>query len=446
MFQKILIANRGEIALRVLRACQEMGIGTVAIHSTADNDAMHVRLADASVCIGPAPSAQSYLNMAAILSAANIAKVDAVHPGIGFLSENANFAEGVEKCGLTFIGPSAEHIKLMGDKVAAKEAAISVGIPIVPGSNGALNSLEDARACAADIGYPVLIKAAAGGGGRGMKIAESDAMLEDAYNMARQEAQAAFGNSVVYMEKYLRDPRHIEIQLIADTHGCVVHLGERDCSVQRRHQKLIEEAPSPALTSEEREHLGQLSADAIRKLGYRGVGTVEYLYEDGAFYFIEMNTRLQVEHPVTEMITGIDLVREQIRVAAGLPLSFTQEDITFSGHSIECRINAEDPETFMPSPGIIKQLHQPGGLGVRFDSPVYSGYKIPPYYDSLIAKLVVHAENREDAIVRMSRAMRELVVDGVKTTAALHLKLLNEPKFRDGSYTIKWLEQLQEEP
>ncbi len=445
MFEKILIANRGEIGLRVLRACQELGIQTVAIYSKADAQSMHVRLADEAMCIGPAPSSKSYLDMRAIMTVAHLADVDAVHPGIGFLSENAAFAESVERSGMAFIGPTPEHIRLMGDKVAAKDAAIRVGLPVVPGSDGELTSLDDARKTAERIGYPVLIKAAAGGGGRGMKVAEDASQIDDAYNLARAEAKSAFGNDAVYMEKYLADPRHIEIQIIADEHGNVVHLGERDCSVQRRHQKLIEEAPSPALQDAQRQELGLHTAASIAKLGYRGVGTVEYLYENGEFYFIEMNTRLQVEHPVTEMITGIDLVQEQIRVAAGLPLSFTQDDVTFSGHAIECRINAEDPDTFTPSPGKIAELHAPGGMGVRFDSHAYAGYAIPPYYDSLIGKLIVHAPSREEAIIRMKRALREAAFGGVKTVIPLHERMLDAEAFRDGSYTIKWLERWMDE-
>ncbi len=445
MFEKILIANRGEIGLRVLRACQELGIQTVAIYSKADAQSMHVRLADEAMCIGPAPSTKSYLDMRALMTVAHLADVDAVHPGIGFLSENAAFAESVERSGMAFIGPTPDHIRLMGDKVAAKDAAIRVGLPVVPGSDGELTSLEDARKVAGEIGYPVLIKAAAGGGGRGMKVAEDASQIDDAYNLARAEAKSAFGNDAVYMERYLADPRHIEIQILADQHGNVVHLGERDCSVQRRHQKLIEEAPSPALSDAERQKLGLHTAASIAKLGYRGVGTVEYLYENGEFYFIEMNTRLQVEHPVTEMITGIDLVQEQIRVAAGLPLSFTQEDITFKGHAIECRINAEDPDTFMPSPGKIAELHAPGGMGVRWDSHAYAGYAIPPYYDSLIGKLIVHAPSREEAIIRMKRALREAAFGGVKTVIPLHERMLDAASFRDGSYTIKWLERWMDE-
>jgi acetyl-CoA carboxylase biotin carboxylase subunit len=445
MFEKILIANRGEIGLRVLRACQELGIQTVAIYSKADAQSMHVRLADEAMCIGPAPSSKSYLDMRALMTVAHLADVDAVHPGIGFLSENAAFAEGVERSGMAFIGPTPDHIRLMGDKVAAKDAAIRVGLPVVPGSDGELTSLDDARKVAAEIGYPVLIKAAAGGGGRGMKVAEDASQIEDAYNLARAEAKSAFGNDAVYMEKYLADPRHIEIQILADQHGNVVHLGERDCSVQRRHQKLIEEAPSPALQDAQRKQLGLHTAASIAKLGYRGVGTVEYLYENGEFYFIEMNTRLQVEHPVTEMITGIDLVQEQIRVAAGLPLSFTQEEISFTGHAIECRINAEDPDTFMPSPGKISELHAPGGMGVRWDSHAYAGYAIPPYYDSLIGKLIVHAPTREEAIIRMKRALREAAFGGVKTVIPLHERMLDAEAFRDGSYTIKWLERWMDE-
>jgi len=441
MFGKVLIANRGEIALRIHRACQEMGIRTVAVHSTADATAMHVRLADESVCIGPPNARDSYLNVAAILSAATITGADAVHPGYGFLSENARFAEMVEAHGLKFIGPSPEHIRMMGDKIAAKDAMRRLGVPLVPGSPGALESFEDARAVAEEIRYPVLIKAAAGGGGRGMKVARSAAELEEAWRVARTEAKAAFGDDAVYMEKYLDRPRHIELQVLADTDGNVVHFGERDCSLQRRHQKLIEEAGSPVLTPAERDALGARVTAALAKLGYRNAGTLEFLWQDGQFAFIEMNTRLQVEHPVTEMICGIDLVKEQIRIAAGEPLGYAQKDITFSGHAIECRITAEDPETFAPSPGRVNTYHAPGGLGVRVDSALYSGYTVPPHYDSLVAKLVVHAPTRAQAIGRMRRALAEMVVAGIRTTLPLHQAVMDDPEFQAGDYTIHWLER-----
>ena len=441
MFKKILIANRGEIALRILRACHEMGIKVVAIHSTADTDAMHVRLADERVCIGPPPSKDSYLNVAAILSAAEITGVDAIHPGVGFLSENQNFAQMVEEHGYTFIGPSPEHIRIMGDKITAKETVKALGIPVVPGSDGSIINLDHAKELAQGIGYPVLIKAAAGGGGRGMKVAHSEKELADAFHFAQAEAKAAFGNDQVFMEKYLEKPRHIEIQVLADHHGHAVHLGERDCSVQRRHQKVWEEAPSPVVTEEQRNKLGTLVARAVEKMGYRGVGTFEFLYEKGEFFFIEMNTRIQVEHPVTEMITGMDLIREQIRVAAGEPLGFTQEDVTFLGHAIECRVNAEDHETFIPSPGLIKEYHAPGGLRVRVDSPLYAGYKIPPYYDSLVAKLIVLGKDREECINRLRRALNEYVIDGVKTILPLHRALVDNEDIQKGDYHIHWLEK-----
>ena len=440
MFEKILIANRGEIALRIHRACREMGIKTVAVHSTADADAMHVRLADESVCIGPPQSAQSYLNIPAILSAANITGADAIHPGVGFLSENAEFARMVEEHDMVFIGPTAEHISLMGDKVAAKAAAIDLGIPTVRGSDGGVETVKEAEAVAEDIGYPVLIKAAAGGGGRGMKVANAKSELADAYRLARNEARAAFGNDQVYIEKYLGQPRHIEIQLLADGAGKVVHIGERDCSLQRRHQKLLEEAPSPALNSAERTKIGDTVIDAMQKMGYRSAGTIEFLYENGEFFFIEMNTRLQVEHPISEAITGIDIVREQIRIAAGLPLSLTQSDIRFSGHAVECRINAEDPLTFLPSPGTVTDYHAPGGLGVRVDSGLYAGYRIPPHYDSLIAKLVVHGQTRNECLMRLRRALEEFVIEGVQTSIPLHQLLVSEPDFINGDYDIHWLE------
>ncbi len=441
MFNKVLIANRGEIALRIHRACKEMGIATVAVHSEADENAMHVRLADESVCIGPAPAAKSYLHIPAIIAAAEVTGAQAIHPGYGFLSENARFAEIVAAHDLTFIGPTPEHIRIMGDKITAKTTVKEAGIPVVPGSDGGINDIDEAVHVAREIGYPVLIKAAAGGGGRGMKVARDEDGLREAMSTAKSEAKAAFGDDAVYMEKYLGKPRHIELQVIADSHGNVVHLGERDCSLQRRHQKVFEEAPSPILDSEARAAIGQTVVEAIQKIGYLGAGTIEFLYEDGAFYFIEMNTRLQVEHPVTEMITGVDLVREQIRIAAGEKLSFTQEDITFKGHAIECRINAENPATFVPSPGEVTDYHVPGGLGVRMDSGVYAGYRIPPYYDSLIGKLIVHGDNRPECLMRLRRALGELVVGGVETTTPLFLDLLNEPDIQSGNYTIHWLEQ-----
>ena len=441
MFNKILIANRGEIALRIQRACRELGIPTVAVHSTADAEAMHVRLADESVCIGPPAARDSYLKIPAILSAATITGADAIHPGYGFLSENADFAEMVEAHGLTFIGPSAAHIRMMGDKIAAKTAMATLGVPLVPGSPGELTDLDEAMEVAAQIGYPVLIKAAAGGGGRGMKVATSAEGLEEAWRVARAEAKAAFGNDAVYMEKYLDRPRHIEMQVMADSHGNVVHFGERDCSLQRRHQKLLEEAGSPAITPAQRDALGEVVTAGLSKLGYRNAGTLEFLYQDGHFAFIEMNTRLQVEHPVTEMVCGVDLVREQIRIAAGQKLGYTQKDITFSGHAIECRITAEDPETFAASPGRVTAYHAPGGLGVRVDSALYAGYAVPPYYDSMIAKLIVHAPTRAEAIARMRRSLAEFVVVGVKTTLPLHAKILADKTFQSGDYTIHWLER-----
>lgn len=441
MFQKILIANRGEIALRIQRACRELGIPTVAVHSTADAEAMHVRLADESVCIGPPAARDSYLNIPAILSAASITGADAIHPGYGFLSENAGFAEMVEAHGLTFIGPSAAHIRMMGDKIAAKTAMASLGVPLVPGSDGAVGDIAAARPVADRIGYPVLIKAAAGGGGRGMKVAQTAEGLEEAFNLARAEARAAFGNDAVYIEKYLDRPRHIELQILADAHGNVVHFGERDCSLQRRHQKLLEEAGSPALTAEARDALGATATAALAKLGYRNAGTLEFLYQDGHFAFIEMNTRLQVEHPITEMVCGVDLVREQIRIAAGQKLGYGQADIRFAGHAIECRINAEDPDTFMPTPGRVSAYHAPGGLGVRVDSALYAGYMVPPYYDSMVAKLIVHAPSRPEAISRMRRALDELAILGIQTTTALHRRIMDDPVFQSGEYTIHWLER-----
>ncbi|WP_259782896.1 acetyl-CoA carboxylase biotin carboxylase subunit [Aestuariispira ectoiniformans] len=442
MFEKVLIANRGETALRIHRACKEMGIQTVAIHSTADEDAMHVRLADEAVCIGPPAPKDSYLNKAAILTAANITGADAIHPGIGFLSENADFAEMVEEHGHVFIGPTAEHIRLMGDKIAAKVAAKDFGLPCVPGSDGGVNTDEEALEIAKETGFPLIIKAASGGGGRGMKVAYSMEEVPEALAICRAEAKAAFGDDAVYIERYLGNPRHIEIQIIADGQGGCVHLGERDCSVQRRHQKVIEEAPSPALDPELRAKIGKTVTDAITKMGYRGAGTIEFLYENGEFFFIEMNTRLQVEHPISEMIYGIDLVREQIRVAAGAPLSVTQEDIKLNGHAIECRITAENPVTFMPTPGKIGDYHAPGGLGVRVDSHLYSGYKVPPYYDSLVSKLIVHGATRNECLMRLRRALGEYVIGGIDTTIPLHQKLIGEQDFINGDYTIHWLEKL----
>ncbi len=441
MFQKILIANRGEIALRIQRACRELGIPSVAVHSTADADAMHVRLADESVCIGPPPAKDSYLNVPAILSAALITGAEAVHPGYGFLSENAGFAEMVEAHGLTFIGPAPEHIRMMGDKIAAKEAMTKLGVPLVPGSDGIVPDFATARDVASRIGYPVLIKASAGGGGRGMKVAREASELEDAFRIARTEARAAFNNDAVYIEKYLDHPRHIELQILADGRGSVVHFGERDCSLQRRHQKLLEEAGSPALSAAGRDSLGATATAALAKIGYRNAGTLEFLYQDGQFAFIEMNTRLQVEHPVTEMVCGIDLVREQIRIAAGAPLGYGQADIQFTGHAIECRINAEDPATFMPTPGRVTAFHAPGGLGVRVDSALYAGYFVPPYYDSMVAKLIVHAPTRIDAINRLRRALDEFAVVGIQTTIPLHQRIVDDPEFQRGDYTIHWLER-----
>ncbi|WP_225026074.1 acetyl-CoA carboxylase biotin carboxylase subunit [Xinfangfangia pollutisoli] len=441
MFEKILIANRGEIALRVIRACREMGIKSVAVHSTADADAMHVRLADESVCIGPAPSSESYLKKSAIISACEISGAQAVHPGYGFLSENASFAQALEDHGITFIGPSAEHIRIMGDKITAKETAKALGIPCVPGSEGGVADVETALKTAGEIGYPVIIKATAGGGGRGMKVAKSASELEVAFRTARSEAKAAFGNDEVYIEKYLQKPRHIEIQVFGDGKGRAVHLGERDCSLQRRHQKVFEEAPGPCITPKMRAEIGKICADAVAKINYIGAGTVEFLYEDGKFYFIEMNTRLQVEHPVTEYVFGVDLVREQIRVAAGLPLSFKQEELEVQGHAIEVRINAEKLPNFTPCPGRVRTFHAPGGLGVRMDSALYGGYAIPPYYDSLIGKLIVHGRDRPEALARLKRALSELVVDGIDTTVPLFAALLAEPDIQAGEYNIHWLEK-----
>ena len=440
MFDKILIANRGEIALRVLRACRELGIQTVAVHSTADADAMHVRLADESVCIGPPPARDSYLNIPAIVSACEITGADAVHPGYGFLSENAKFAEILTEHGVKFIGPSAENIRTMGDKIEAKRTAKALGIPVVPGSDGGVSDLEEGKRIARDIGYPVIIKATAGGGGRGMKVARNESEIEIALSTAQTEAKAAFGNEEVYIEKYLQLPRHIEVQVLGDGQGNAIHLGERDCSLQRRHQKIWEEALSPALNTGQRSEIGTRVAKAMADLRYEGVGTIEFLYENGEFYFIEMNTRLQVEHPVTEMITGLDLVQEQIRVASGAKLQYAQSDITFSGHAIECRINAENAKTFVPSPGRVDAVHFPGGLGVRVDSALYAGYKIPPYYDSLIGKLIVFGKTRTECMMRLKRAMGEFVIEGVETTIPLFQRLLTEPDIIDGHYDIHWLE------
>ena len=442
MFQKILITNRGDVALRVLRACKELDIPSVVVHSTADSDSMPVRLANESVCIGPPSSAGSYLNIPAILSAVAITGADAVHPGVGFLSENADFAEIVAAHGLTFIGPEPKHIRAMGDKVEAKITAANAGLPLVPGSPGAVHTIEEARRVGTKVGYPLLVKAASGGGGRGMKVAETADGLDQAFSAARAEAKAAFGDDTVYLERYLGQPRHIEVQVIADRQGNVVHLGERECSVQRRHQKLFEEAPSPALNAEQRARIGGIAAEATRKMGYLGVGTMEFLYEDGEFFFIEMNTRLQVEHPITEEITGVDLVREQIRIAAGLPLSFTQEDVTFTGHAIECRINAEHPETFMPTPGKVTAFHAAGGPGVRIESCLYSGYSVPPHYDSLIAKLIIHGDDRAHCLARLRRALEEFIVEPIPTTLALHKRLVDASAIKDGSYNIRWLEEV----
>lgn len=440
MFDKILIANRGEIALRILRACKELGISTVAVHSTADANAMHVRLADESVCIGPPTVSDSYLNVPALIAACEITGAEAVHPGYGFLSENANFADVLAEHHITFIGPKAEHIRLMGDKIEAKKTALRLGIPCVPGSEGGITDLDKAMRIAKDIGFPVLIKAAAGGGGRGMKVARKPEDLIYAVQSAQTEAKAAFGNDMVYIEKYLEKPRHIEIQVLGDGKGNAVYLGERDCSLQRRHQKVWEEGPSPILSSQERLKIGEIVANAMCEIKYEGAGTVEFLYENGQFYFIEMNTRIQVEHPVTEMITGIDLVHEQIRVANGAPLSVKQSDISITGHAIECRINAEHPETFRPSPGTITYFHPPGGLGVRVDSAVYQGYAIPPYYDSLVGKLIVHGRTRTECLMRLRRALDEFVVDGVDTTLPLFRNLVRNPDIQDGMYDIHWLE------
>jgi len=439
--KKVLIANRGEIALRIHRACHEMGIKTVAAHSTADADAMHVRLADEAICIGPPSATESYLNVPNLISAAEISGADAIHPGYGFLSENAKFAEIVEAHDIIWIGPKPEHIRTMGDKIEAKLTAAKLGLPLVPGSDGPVKDLAEAKKVAKEIGYPVLIKAASGGGGRGMKVVPDESQLETLIDQAGNEAAAAFGDATVYMEKYLGDPRHIEFQVFGDGEGNAIHLGERDCSLQRRHQKVVEEAPSPIISTEERNRMGGIVAKAMADMGYRGAGTIEFLWENGEFYFIEMNTRLQVEHPVTEAITGLDLVREQIRIAEGHSLTLRQEDVVFRGHAIECRINAEDPRTFAPSPGLVKQYHAPGGMNVRVDSGLYAGYRVPPYYDSMIAKLIVYGTTRNGALRRLRRALEEFVIDGVKTTIPLHQALLDEPDFQTGNYTIKWLEQ-----
>ncbi|MGE0079737.1 MAG: acetyl-CoA carboxylase biotin carboxylase subunit [Thiohalomonadaceae bacterium] len=440
MFEKVVIANRGEIALRVLRACKELGIRTVAVHSTVDRDLKHVKLADESICIGPAPSAQSYLNVPALISAAEVSDAVAIHPGYGFLSENADFAERVEQSGFVFIGPRAETIRLMGDKVSAKEAMRKAGVPCVPGSDGPLGDNDDENLrLAREIGYPVIIKAAGGGGGRGMRVVHSEAHLLNAIALTRGEAGAAFGNSTVYMEKYLENPRHVEIQVLADTHGNAIYLGERDCSMQRRHQKVIEEAPAPGITEEQRRRIGERCAEACREIGYRGAGTFEFLYENGEFYFIEMNTRVQVEHPVTEMITGVDIVKEQILIAAGEKLSYTQDQIKLRGHAIECRINAEDPKTFMPSPGKITGLHVPGGPGIRWDSHIYDGYTVPPNYDSMIGKLIAWGETRASAMARMRSALDEIIVEGIKTNTPLHQELLGDAAFAAGGTNIHYL-------
>ena len=441
MFKKVLIANRGEIALRIHRACKELGIKSVAVHSTADANSMAVRLADESVCIGPPPSKESYLNIPSIISAATVTGADAIHPGYGFLSENSKFINAVEEHGFTMIGPKAEHVDMMGDKAVAKETMKKLGVPVVPGSEGVLESFEEAKVTAEEIEYPVIIKAVSGGGGRGMKVVYEPSGLEEAYRTARREAEVNFGDDRVYMEKFLTTPRHIEIQVFGDKHGNAIHLGERDCSIQRRHQKVVEEGPSPVLTTEERHFIGSLAADAIRNMGYVGAGTIEFLYEKGKFYFMEMNTRIQVEHPVTEMITGIDLIAEQIKVAAGEPLSINKDRIHFRGHAIEVRINAENPETFMPSPGKIERFHAPGGLGVRMDSAIYQGYSIPPHYDSMVGKLIVHGRNREECIRRLKRAIEETVIEGIETTLPLHHWIIQEDEFISGEYNIHWLEK-----
>lgn len=446
MLKKVLIANRGEIALRVLRACREMGIATVAVHSEADKDSLHVKLADESVCIGPAPSPQSYLHIPSIIAAAEVTGADAVHPGYGFLAENANFAEQVENSGFVFIGPRADTIRLMGDKVSAKKAMIEAGVPCVPGSDGALSGVPSEILKTADkVGFPVIIKASGGGGGRGMRVVEKKEDLLKAVEMTRAEAEAAFGNPMVYMERFLQRPRHVEVQVLADEHGNAIYLGERDCSMQRRHQKIIEEAPAPFITPAERKKIGEACVAACKRIGYRGAGTFEFLYEDGEFFFIEMNTRVQVEHPVTELITGVDIVQEQLRVAAGLPLQYTQKDIVIEGHAFECRINAEDPYTFIPSPGVIESCHLPGGFGIRVDSHIYQGYRIPPNYDSLIGKICVHGKDRAQAMAKMRVAMAELAVDGIKTNAPLHRELFNDTGFAQGGVSIHYLEHWLEE-
>ena len=442
MIKKILIANRGEIALRILRACREMGIQTVAIHSTADTNAMHVRLADESVCIGPPPVQKSYLHIPAVLSAATISNADAIHPGYGFLSENANFASMAEEHGFIFIGPTSKHIELMGNKILAKKTMKKAGIPVVPGSDSGITTPEEAIPLAKAIGFPLIVKASSGGGGRGMRVVENYDELEKSVRLASGEALNSFGDPVVYLEKYLSNPRHIEVQIIADHHGNVVHLGERDCSIQRRHQKILEEAPSPALSPDKRTRIGKIVSTAIKKIGYRSVGTIEFLYDNGEFYFIEMNTRLQVEHPVTEMLCGIDLVREMIIIANGKPISFNQHEVRFLGHAIECRINAENPENFLPCPGTVSDYHAPGGLGIRVDSGLYNGYYVPPYYDNMVAKLIAHGSNRNECLMRLRRALGEYVIDGIITSIPLHQRILNEPNFVSGDYDIHWLERL----
>lgn len=442
MFEKVIIANRGEIALRILRACRELGIRTVALHSTVDRELQHVRMADETVCIGPAPAAESYLNMPAIISAAEVTDAVAIHPGYGFLSENADFAERVEQSGFIFIGPRPETIRLMGDKVSAIRAMQEAGVPCVPGSDGALgNEDQENLRLARKIGYPIIIKAAGGGGGRGMRVVNGEAALLTTLDLTRSEANAAFGNPIVYMEKYLDHPRHIEIQVLADTHGHAIHLGERDCSMQRRHQKVIEEAPAPGISAAQRQKIGKICVEACQRIGYRGAGTFEFLYQDGEFYFIEMNTRVQVEHPISELITGVDIVKEQLRIAAGLALSYRQQDIQVRGHALECRLNAEDPENFLPSPGLVTQYHAPGGPGIRVDSHLYNGYRVPPNYDSMIGKLIAHAENRETAIARMHGALLELVVEGIKTNAPLHRHILADAHFLNGGTDIHYLEK-----
>ncbi len=441
MFEKVLIANRGEIALRIHRACREMGIKTVAVHSTADADAMHVKLADEAVCIGPASAKDSYLNKAAIISAAMMTGADAIHPGYGFLSENADFADMVEAHNMVFIGPKPHMIRLMGDKVTAKKAAIESGLPVVPGSDGDVKTVDEALMWGEKIGYPVIVKAAAGGGGKGMKVAHNATEMADAFTLAKNEARNSFSSDVVYIEKYLQTPRHIEVQIIADNYGNVVHLGERDCSLQRNHQKVLEETPSPALNSKQRREIGEIAASAMKKLGYSNVGTIEFLYENGRFYFLEMNTRVQVEHPISEMVTGVDIVRDQLRVSAGAPLGYTQKDIVFAGHAIECRINAENPKTFIPCPGKIGAWHTPGGLEVRVDSGMYAGYKVPSCYDSMVAKLIVHGRTRNGAMMRLRRALEEFVIEGISTTIPLHQCIITNPEFLDGEYNIHWLEK-----